>query len=206
MLGHERGERLLRLLRGERAASFAGQEGIEVWSDRVQPHSPGLASRTWCGAGSLGSARWAGEQGLNLLTSSVVKAEEDDDFEQVQASHVRAFREAHPDGAAARVSQGLVVVPTDSATSAQKERYEAYAAARLPRTRSPQGPARLLFAPDLVAPSEQLAERLHAHAGFREVREVVLALPFSLGHADPVQILTDVAQRLGPALGWTPSA
>ena len=119
---------------------------------------------------------------------------------------MRAFREAHPDGAAARASQGLVVGPTDSATREQQERYEAYAAARLPRTRSPQGPARLLFAPDLVGPSEQLAERLHAHAGFREVREVVLALPFSLGHADHVQILTDVTHRLGPALGWTPSA
>lgn len=58
-----RAERLLALVRGEDASDFAGTEGIEVYSRRVQPHSPGLASRLWYGAGSLRSARWAGEQG-----------------------------------------------------------------------------------------------------------------------------------------------
>lgn len=118
---------------------------------------------------------------------------------------MRLFREHHPAGAAARVSQGLVAVPTDSATREQREKYAAYAAARLPRTTSPQGPARLLFAPDLVGTSDQLAEQLHAHAGFREVDEVAFALPFSFEHDDYVQILTDLATRLGPALGWRPA-
>ena len=35
-----------------------------------------------------------------------------------------------------------------------------------------QGPGRLLFAPDLVGTSEELAEQLAAHAAFREVDEV----------------------------------
>ncbi|GAA2658237.1 MULTISPECIES: LLM class flavin-dependent oxidoreductase [Actinosynnema] len=205
-LGHERARRLVGFLRGEPASDFEGTEGVEVFSRRVQPHSPGLAGRVWYGAGSLGSARWAGENGVNLLTSSVVKAEESEDFAQVQASHIRAFRAAHPDGAAARVSQGLVVVPTDSADARQRERYERYAEARLPRTRTPQGPARVLFAPDLVGTSEQIAERLHAHAGFREVEEVAFALPFTFDQEDYEQILTDIAGKLGPALGWSPAA
>ncbi|MFE6052660.1 LLM class flavin-dependent oxidoreductase [Kitasatospora sp. NPDC056446] len=203
-----RAERLLALVRGEDASDFAGTEGIEVYSRRVQPHSPGLASRLWYGAGSLRSARWAGEQGLNLLTSSVVKAEADDgphDFARIQAGVIRAFREHHPDGGRARVSQGLVVIPTDSATPDQRARYEAYADARNARTGTPQGPARLLFAPDLVGTSEELVERLHAHAGYREVDEVAFALPFTFGHQDYVQILTDLATRLGPALGWRPA-
>ena len=41
------------------------------------------------------------------------------------------------------------------------------------------------------------------HAGFREVSEVVFALPFSFEHEDYVQILTDMAEKLGPALGWS---
>lgn len=41
--GHRRAERLLALVRGEDASDFAGTEGIEVYSRRVQPHSPGLA-------------------------------------------------------------------------------------------------------------------------------------------------------------------
>jgi alkanesulfonate monooxygenase SsuD/methylene tetrahydromethanopterin reductase-like flavin-dependent oxidoreductase (luciferase family) len=206
---YERVRRLLAFVRGESATGFSGVEGFETFSDRVQPHSPGLGRRMWYGGGSLGSARWAGEQGMNFLVSSVVKAEgaegPDFDFAQIQLSHIRAFRAHHPDGDSARVSQGLVVIPTDSATPEQRARYEEYAAARTPRTASPQGPARLLFAPDIVGTSEEIAERLRAHAAFREVDEVAFALPFTFEHEDYVQILTDMATKLGPALGWRPA-
>ena len=73
---YERVSRLLRFVAGETAASLPAAIGFEQFSSRVEPHSPGLRSRMWYGAGSLASAKWAGEQGVNLLTSSVVKAEE----------------------------------------------------------------------------------------------------------------------------------
>ncbi|MGW2277892.1 LLM class flavin-dependent oxidoreductase [Streptomyces sp. NPDC001770] len=205
---HERVRRLLDFVSGERATAFSGTEGIEVFSDRVEPHAPGLRDRMWYGAGSLPSARWAGENGMNLLTSSVVKAEDagaSADFAEIQLSHIRAFRAHHPDGDLARVSQGLVVIPTDSATPAQRAKYEEYARSRAPRTTAPQGPARMMFAPDLVGTSQQLAEQLHAHVAFQEVDEVAFALPFSFEHEDYVQILHDMATVLGPALGWKPT-
>ncbi|MEV6349358.1 LLM class flavin-dependent oxidoreductase [Actinoplanes sp. NPDC051851] len=200
---YARVERLLACVRGEPVTGFRGSEGFEEFSDRVQPHSPGLASRLWYGGGSLRSARWAAEHGMNFLTSSVVKAEESEDFATIQLSHVRAFRELHPAG---RISQGLVVIPTDSATAAQKARYLAYAEKRTPRTLTPQGPARMMFAPDIVGSSEEIAERLSAHVAFQEIDEVAFALPFTFDHDDYVQILTDMATTLGPALGWKPAA
>jgi alkanesulfonate monooxygenase SsuD/methylene tetrahydromethanopterin reductase-like flavin-dependent oxidoreductase (luciferase family) len=208
---YERVARLLRLVDGQPASPFSGKEGVvEEWSDRVQPHSPGLRSRLWYGGASLGSARWAGDNGMNFLTSSVVKVEGAADapaeFAEIQRAHIRAFRAHHPAGAAARVSQGLVVIPTDSASAAQRARYAAYVEARAPRTTSPQGPARLLFAPDLLGTSEQIAEALYAHAAFREVTEVAFALPFGFADEDYTQMLTDIATRLGPALGWRPRA
>ncbi|WP_042421535.1 LLM class flavin-dependent oxidoreductase [Streptacidiphilus anmyonensis] len=208
--GYGRVRRLLDFVAGGEAGGFSGTEGFEVFSERVEPHAPGLIRRMWYGGASTRSALWAAENGMNLLTSSVVRAEGDPegdsfDFAAIQAEQIRAFRSAHPEGARARVSQGLVVIPTDSATAGQRARYEAYAEKRLPRTRAPQGPGRLLFAPDLVGPSAQIAERLHAHAGFREVDEVAFALPFTFEAEDYVQILTDIATSLGPALGWTPS-
>ena len=204
--GYGRAARLLRYVAGEPVAAFAGTDGFEQFSDRVQPHSPGLRGRMWYGAGSLASARWAGEHAVNLLTSSVVKAEESEDFAEVQLSQIRAFRAAHPLGAAARVSQGLVVIPTDSANAGQRAKYEAYVAARTPRTASPVGPARLMFAPDLIGQSSEIAESLYAHPAFREVTEVAFALPFTFEPADYVQILTDIAGKLGPALGWQQKA
>ncbi|GHH52170.1 LLM class flavin-dependent oxidoreductase [Streptomyces umbrinus] len=207
--GYDRVARLLDFVRGKPATDFSGVEGFEVFSDLVQPHAPGLGRRLWYGGGSLRSAQWAGEHAMNFLTSSVVKAEgpqEPEDFAEVQLSHVRAFRAHHPDGDRARVSQGLVVIPTDSASPEQRAKYEAYAEKRLPRTATPQGPARLMFAPDLVGTSAEIAERLYAHAAFREIDEVAFALPFTFEHDDYVQILTDIATRLGPALGWQASA
>jgi alkanesulfonate monooxygenase SsuD/methylene tetrahydromethanopterin reductase-like flavin-dependent oxidoreductase (luciferase family) len=204
--GYERVRRLLGFVRGEPASDFSGLEGFEVFSGRVQPHAPGLDRRMWYGGASLRSAQWAGENGMNFLTSSVVKAEEAGDFAAIQLAHVRAFRAHHRDGDRARVSQGLVVIPTDTASPEQRRTYEEFARKRMPRTAAPQGPARLLFAPDLVGTSAQLAEQLWAHAAFREVDEVAFALPFTFDHEDYVQILTDIATGLGPALGWRPGA
>ena len=63
----------------------------------------------------------------------------------------------------------------------------------------------MMFARDLLGSSGQIAEALYAHAGFREVREVAFALPFSFEPEDYVQILTDMTTTLGPALGWRPA-
>jgi alkanesulfonate monooxygenase SsuD/methylene tetrahydromethanopterin reductase-like flavin-dependent oxidoreductase (luciferase family) len=202
---YERVRRLLQLIRGESVTDFSGLEGFEVFSDRVQPHAAGLSGRMWYGGASLRSAQWAGDNGMNFLTSSVVKAEESEDFAEIQLSHIRAFRAHHVDGDRARVSQGLVVIPTDSATAEQRAKYLQYAQARAPRTASPQGPARMMFAADLVGTSDEIAERLYSHAAFREIDEVAFALPFSFDPVDYVQILTDIATLLGPALGWRPT-
>ncbi|MFJ4029379.1 LLM class flavin-dependent oxidoreductase [Paenarthrobacter sp. NPDC089989] len=206
---YARVERLARLVAGEKVREFSGKQGVvEEFSNRVEPHSPGLRDRLWYGAASLKSAVWAGRNGFNLLSSSVIFPEEgqEPDFAQIQQSQIRAFREAAPAGQAGRVSQGLVVIPTDSASSAQREKYQRYVDERTPRTSAPQGPKRMLFARDLIGTSEQIAEQLYAHKGYQEVDEVAFALPFSFEHEDYVQILTDIAEKLGPALGWSAAA
>ncbi|WP_313888260.1 LLM class flavin-dependent oxidoreductase [Lentzea alba] len=198
---YDRLQRLLGFVRGEKATGFSGTEGIEVFSDRVQPHSPGLSERMWYGGGSLRSAKWAGEHGLNLLCSNVVQAEQSEDFAEIQQSHIRTFRE-HGGG---RVSQGLVVIPTDSATPEQRAKYQDYVDQRTARTGAPVGPRRFMFARDLIGTSAEIAEQLYAHLAFQEVDEVAFALPFSFAHEDYVQILTDIATKLGPELGWHPA-
>jgi alkanesulfonate monooxygenase SsuD/methylene tetrahydromethanopterin reductase-like flavin-dependent oxidoreductase (luciferase family) len=209
---YARVERLARLIAGETVREFSGRQGVvEEFSNRVEPHSPGLRERLWYGAGSRKSATWAGANGFNLLSSSVVFPEKDQepDFAHVQQSQIRAYREAVATSAQAhrpaRVSQGLVVIPTDSATPGQREKYQRYVDERAPRTRVPQGPKGMLFAPDLIGTSDEIAEQLYAHAGFQEVDEVAFALPFSFDHEDYIQILTDIAGKLGPALGWAPA-
>ncbi|ALV46193.1 luciferase [Arthrobacter alpinus] len=209
---YARVDRLARLIAGEPVREFSGKQGVvEEFSNRVEPHSAGLRQRLWYGAASAKSAIWAGENGFNLLSSSVIFPEADQvpEFASIQQAQIRAFREAAAQSTQTiggdRVSQGLVVIPTDSATPKQREKYQRYVDERTPRTRTPQGPRRMLFARDLIGTSDQIAEQLHAHAGFQEVDEVAFALPFSFDHEDYVQILTDIATKLGPALGWAPA-
>jgi alkanesulfonate monooxygenase SsuD/methylene tetrahydromethanopterin reductase-like flavin-dependent oxidoreductase (luciferase family) len=198
--------RLLRCLRGEPVSDFAGTVGIEQFTDHVQPQSPGLADRVWYGGG-LSSAVWAGRQGINYLTSSVVGTEgtEARDFATIQGEQIDAFRAHHSNPTRARVSQGLVVIPTDSATDEQIRRYREYAASRFERTKTPQGPRGMLFSPDFVGTSDELADLLHEHAGFQRADEVAFALPFTFAADDYRQIISDMAERLGPRLGWQPA-
>lgn len=206
---YERVARLLRAVEGQPVSTLIGVQGIETYSERVEPYSPGLRQRTWYGGASLQSARWAGLHSLNFFSSSVVRSETPEGesvptFAEIQRSHIEAYRAAHPDGAMARASQGLVVIPTDRASRTQRAKYRDYVDARTPRTKTPQGPHQMMFALDFIGTSNQIAEALYADAGFREVREVVFALPFSFDHKDYVQIITDIAELLGPALGWEP--
>ncbi|MDX1891866.1 LLM class flavin-dependent oxidoreductase [Mycolicibacterium sp. 050158] len=207
----ERVLRLLRCLRGEPVSDFEGTVGIERFTNRIQPHSPGLADRVWYGGG-LSSAIWAGQQGINYLTSSVVSAADASestaapDFATIQGTQIDAYRAHHANPEKARVSQGLVVIPVDSATDDQIRRYRDYAASRFERTKTPQGPRQLLFSPDYVGTSDELADQLFDHAGFQRADEVAFALPFTFDEADYRQIVTDLAEALGPRLGWTPAA
>lgn len=202
----ERVLRFLRALRGDPVSDFEGTVGIEQFTDRVQPHSPGLADRVWYGGG-MSSAAWAGQQGMNYLTSSVVSIEgtESRDFATIQGQNIDTFRDNHPDPGNARVSQGLVVIPTDSATNDQVSRYREYAASRFERTRSPQGARGMMFSPDYVGTSDELADQLFGHAGFQRADEIAFALPFTFAPEDYTQIIGDMADRLGPALGWAPT-
>jgi alkanesulfonate monooxygenase SsuD/methylene tetrahydromethanopterin reductase-like flavin-dependent oxidoreductase (luciferase family) len=228
--------RLLHGLRGEPVSDFEGTVGIEQFTNRIEPHSPGLADRVWYGGG-MSSAAWAGQQGINYLTSSVVSIDgtQSRDFATIQGENIDTFRANHPHPEKARVSQGLVVIPTDSATDDQIRRYREYAASRFERTKAPQGlgpnvagspaprpnvagspaprpnvagspaPRGMLFSPDYVGTSDELADQLFDHAGFQRASEVAFALPFTFAEDDYRQIITDLAEALGPRLGWTPN-
>ncbi|KXP14793.1 LLM class flavin-dependent oxidoreductase [Tsukamurella pseudospumae] len=203
--GHARVARTVEHLRG----AYLGDEGTRIESPgnvqrpRLQPHSPGLADRSWYGGTSLGSSRWTGEAGLHLLTGNIVSAAgvDSDDFGTVQARLIDAFRRSGGDRK--RVAVGRVIVPTDSADRSTADRYRAYARSRYERTRTAHGDRRTLFAEDLVGPVAEIAERLAVDPAFAPetgpVTEFRLELPYEFDVRDYEQILTD-ALGLLPAL------
>ena len=61
---------------------------------RPEPHSPGLRDRIWWGAGSRATAEWAGKQGMNLMSSTLLTEDAGVPFHELQAEQIRLFREA----------------------------------------------------------------------------------------------------------------
>jgi alkanesulfonate monooxygenase SsuD/methylene tetrahydromethanopterin reductase-like flavin-dependent oxidoreductase (luciferase family) len=208
-------ERLLRfrdLLRGGRVPGAdehdAHPDDDEALTTTVQPSSPGLADRLGYGAATLRTAAWAGAHGFRLLASGVTERGSGAGFGRDQRALIDAYRGAHPDPAAAHVTLALVVVPTDGATAAQRSRYAADAEARAERADRAEGRpggASMVRAGDLVGPAEELAAALRADPAVQAADELAVVLPAGLGEDDAAQILADVAERLGPALGWTPA-
>jgi len=96
-----------------------------------------------------------------------------------------------------------VLVPTDGASAAQRERFAAYVELRTPRTLAPQAGGRLI-ARDGYGSTEQIVEQLVGDRGFQAADEFLFELPFQFDYADYRHILEQLATEIGPALGWTP--
>src|SRR3954470_22775194 len=61
---------------------------------RPEPHSPGLRDRIWWGAGTRATAEWTGEQGLNLMSSTLLTENAGGPSPALQGEQIRLFREA----------------------------------------------------------------------------------------------------------------
>src|SRR5215210_6351574 len=61
---------------------------------RLEPHSEGLRDRIWWGAGTRATAEWAGEQGLHLMSSTLLTEDTGVPFHQLQAEQIERFRDA----------------------------------------------------------------------------------------------------------------
>src|SRR6187455_2445502 len=61
---------------------------------RIEPHSPGLRERIWWGAGSRATAEWTAQQGMNLMSSTLLTEDAGVPFHELQAEQIRLFREA----------------------------------------------------------------------------------------------------------------
>ncbi|MGO2110616.1 MAG: LLM class flavin-dependent oxidoreductase [Pseudoclavibacter sp.] len=205
---YERVEKFVSLLRGDAVTEVSGREGVvEEFSERIEPNSWGLSDRVLYGSASAKSAARAGASGLGLLQSNITMAEGLTDFAEAQRAQIHAYRNALPDGRSGRVALGHVVLPIDSATPAQRDRYAKYVSERTPRTTEPQvfpGGRSVLVKRDRLGTAKEIAAELYDDVAFREIDEFFIELPFSLEPGDIEQLLHDLATEVGPRLGWTP--
>ncbi|NAZ76097.1 LLM class flavin-dependent oxidoreductase [Kineococcus sp. T13] len=177
----------------------------------VTPHAAGLSDRLWYGAGSERTAVRAGEQGFDLQVSTLNTEETGEAFDVVQARQIRSYRKAfagagHEGRRRARASIGRIVLPFLDARDEQVHHdfVEGYRAGMTDDGR-PTGdsPFPVRYSPILSGDPDSIVERLLADAALPETDGLVIVLPAEGDVTAHERVLTIVAERVAPHLGWT---
>jgi alkanesulfonate monooxygenase SsuD/methylene tetrahydromethanopterin reductase-like flavin-dependent oxidoreductase (luciferase family) len=166
----------------------------------VQPQSPGLAQRIWWGSGTRGSAAWVGEQGMHMMSSTLLLEDTEVPFDELQAEQIQIFRDAWKAAGhegTPRVSVSRSVMPITSDLDRQLFGGDANqdqvgwldgALSRFGRTYT--------GAPDEIA--TELAE----DAAVQAADTLMLTVPSQLGVEYNANMLATIAREIAPSIGW----
>src|SRR4051794_12901770 len=170
----------------------------------LQPQSPGLRDRIWWGAGNRATAAWAGEQGMNLMSSTLLTEDTGVPFDQLQAEQIQRFREAW---AAAgwerepRVSVSRSVLPVVSDLDRE---YFGGERGSEDQVGILEG-VRARFGKTYAGEPDRIAEELAKDAAVREADTLLVTVPNMLGVDYNAHLLENIARHVAPAIGWRPS-
>lgn len=165
----------------------------------IEPQSPGLTDRIWWGSGTRATAQWTGEQGMNLMSSTLLTEDTGVPFDELQAEQIALYREAY---AAAghdrepRVSVSRSIIPL---TSDEDVAY-------FGRERSSEDQVGYLdgglarFGKSYVGEPDKLAEDLAQDAAIHAADTILVTIPNQLGVEYNARLLKSIVD-LG-IQGW----
>ena len=172
---------------------------------RIEPHSPGLDRRIWWGAGSRETAVWAAQQGVNLMSSTLLTEATGDSFAQLQSEQIALFRDAWKEAGhdwTPRVSVSRSIFPIVNELDAM------YFGARGQGANDQTGVIdgfRSTFGKTYAAEPDQLVEQLKQDTVLMDADSVMLTIPSQLGIDYNLHILEAFATHVAPELGWQPA-
>ncbi|QKJ18701.1 LLM class flavin-dependent oxidoreductase [Microbacterium hominis] len=167
---------------------------------RIEPHSPGLRSRVWWGAGNRDSAEWAGRMGVNLMSSTLLTEADGTPFDELQAQQIEAFRAAwreagHPGEPRVSVSRSIFPLTTAEDHLYFGGRQDGDQIGVIDGIRS-------TFGKTYAAEPDVLVEQLLQDAAIRSADTLMLTIPSQLGVAFNLRVVESFATHVAPALGW----
>jgi alkanesulfonate monooxygenase SsuD/methylene tetrahydromethanopterin reductase-like flavin-dependent oxidoreductase (luciferase family) len=171
----------------------------------IQPQSPGLDRRIWWGSGSRESARWAGEQGMNLMSSTLLLEDTGVPFDELQAEQIAIFRQAWSDAGWTHeprisVSRSVIPIVTDE--------DRAYFGARSGEDSDQLGyldGAFARFGRSYTGEPDVIAEELARDVAVQAADTLLLTVPNQLGVEYNARLLETIAKEIAPAIGWRPA-
>ena len=204
-IAREHFDLFLRAIDGEGLAErdpsspFGGGTGMQ----RIEPHSPGLRSRVWWGAGNRDTAEWAGRTGVNLMSSTLLTSADGRPFDVLQAEQIDAFRAAWRDAGHTgkpRVSVSRSIIPITTAEEAMYfgGRQDGDQIGVIDGMRS-------TFGKTYAAEPDVLVEQLRDDAALQSADTLMITIPSQLGVEFNLRIVESFARYVAPSLGWTPT-
>jgi alkanesulfonate monooxygenase SsuD/methylene tetrahydromethanopterin reductase-like flavin-dependent oxidoreductase (luciferase family) len=190
------------------ARSDPGMTGTSA-ALHIQPQSPGLIDRIWWGAGTRQTARWVGEQGMNLQSSTLLTEDTGVPFGELQAEQIEMFRRAWVDAGHEReprisVSRSVIPITTD-----EDRRYFGGRDESQDQIGYLEGVV-ARFGRSYNGEPDQIAEQLAADPAVQAADTLLLTVPNQLGVEYNARLLETIAEHIAPAIGWerpgTPSA
>jgi alkanesulfonate monooxygenase SsuD/methylene tetrahydromethanopterin reductase-like flavin-dependent oxidoreductase (luciferase family) len=180
-------------------ADVGGRPGDPMLA--VQPQSSGLAERIWWGSGSRETAVWAGEQGLNLMSSTLLLEDTQVPFDELQAEQIALFREAwakagHTREPRVSVSRSVMPITSDlerrlfgGDVNEDQVGWLDGAISRFGRT--------------YTGEPDQIADELADDAAVQAADTILLTVPSQLGVEYNARMLEMIAGEVAPAIGWS---
>ena len=202
-LAREHTQVLLEVLKGRGFAQpnprpmFANPPGLL----RIEPHAPGLADRTWWGAGTRRTAQWTAEQGMNLMSSTLLTEDTGVPFDQLQAEQIQVFRDAwaaagHERTPRVSVSRSIfpIVDDLDRAYFGSQTRSQDQVG------HLEGGVAR--FGKTYAGEPDQLVKELAEDEAVAAADTLLLTIPNQLGVDYNAHVLESLVRHVAPELGW----
>jgi alkanesulfonate monooxygenase SsuD/methylene tetrahydromethanopterin reductase-like flavin-dependent oxidoreductase (luciferase family) len=192
----------LRALEGEELATAAPQRGIIAGGVAITPQSPGLRERIWWGAGTRATGQWAAEQGMNLMSSTLLSEDTGVPLDVLQAEQIQLFRDGWAAAGHAwepRVSVSRSIIPIVDDES------EMYFGVRSQIEGQDQvgqvGGEKWRFGRSYIGTPERLIEELGRDQAIAAADTLLVTIPNQLGVDFNLRSLAAIKQ-IGEALGW----
>ena len=202
-MAREHTQVFLDLLRGEGFAEpnprpmFPNPPGLL----RIEPHSEGLRERIWWGAGTRKTAQWSAEQGMNLMSSTLLGEDTGVPFHQLQAEQIELFRKAW-------ANAGHVRDPRVSVSRSVFPIVNDLDRAYFGREHTSQDQVGFLdggtarFGKTYAGEPDQLVEQLARDEAIAAADTLLLTIPNQLGVDYCAHLLESLLTLVAPELGW----
>jgi len=168
---------------------------------RLEPHSAGLRDRIWWGAGTRATAVWTAQQGMNLMSSTLLTEDTGVPFHQLQAQQIHLFHEAWREAGHERTPRTSVSRSIFPLVTAQDHAY--FGADRRSTDQVGMidgGLAR--FGKSYAAEPDELVRQLAEDEAIAAADTLLLTIPNTLGVDYNAHILESILTHVAPGLGW----